>query len=272
MPDQKNPRIELNLDLEKLRQVGYLGPRRASAFLCFGLTPTRGEPPKSATLNHSFNIQFLPDPLPTPLAEQIVGEYRIWLIGNALRELDLHYHLFLDQAWATAQFAALHGKSVKSNYIIPQVSQETNAASKMKKLYKVLNASDEKALSQLWSVTNARNCLTHSAGIVTPRFANIDCKQLGLRWLGQQVRLEQGEEFVEIGPEFQPLQAPDPSKEANVVVRLVEKERRFDVGKQIDLSAHDLHEICFFFMQLVDQTIEHLLQHTLKMGIPNQNP
>jgi hypothetical protein len=271
LPPKRN--VELNFDLTKLKDQGLLGVRRASAFLCFGLIPTYGEPPKSASLDTAFRFQFLPEPLPEELAIQIVAEYRTWLVGGALRELDLHCHLFLDAVWRTSQWASLHGKSVPSNFRVSEISQDTNAASKLKKVLKALKGDDSDSIRRLWTITNARNCLTHNAGMVSPRYANSEeNKKLKISWLGQQLRLEQGDAFTEITPEGNSFQAPDPSKEAHVVMRFLEREKSFDVGTQILLTPHELHELCFFYVMLVERIMEQVKTFFGGVGIlPPEN-
>jgi hypothetical protein len=272
MSESNSPqKARLNIDLNKLKELGFLGIRRASAFLCFGLTPTYGEPPKTATLNSAVNFQFLPNPLPEELAHQIVAEYRTWLIGNALRELDLHSHLFFDEVWRVAQWASLNGQRVKSDHRVSEISSDTNSASKLEKIIQALDGGEDKdAVRYLRSIANARNCLTHHAGVVSARHANLDGKQLILTWLGQELRLEQGESFIQITPETSfPFQAPDPSKEAVVTIKFVEKEKRFEIGSQIILTEYELHELCFFYYWLIERVMKRVTDVFLSKGLAN---
>lgn len=261
-------RAELHFDLNKLKEIGFVGVRRASAFMCLGLTPTVGEPPKNLSLNSAVNFQFLPTPLPEEMSLAIVAHYRTWLVGNALRELDLHCHLFLDEAWRIVQWLKLHNTQVKSDFKVSEISGDTNAASKLKKIYKALGvAPNADLVSQVWSITNARNCLTHNAGLVNSRYANKDEKQLKLAWVGPELRLRQGEKFTVITPEGSNFRAPDPSKEALIEMQFLEREKLFDIGIRIDLTPHELHEICFFYTRITETVVASLGDHFRSKGL-----
>jgi hypothetical protein len=150
---------------------------------------------------------------------------------------------------------------------VSEISQDTNAASKLKKVLKALKGDDPDSIRQLWTITNARNCLTHNAGVVAPRYANLDGNKLRILWLGQQLRLEQGDAFTEITAEGTSFQAPDPSKEAHVVMRFMEREKLFEIGKQIQLTPHELHELCFFYVLLVERVLEKVQTFFREIGI-----
>jgi len=63
------------------------------------------------------------------------------------------------------------------------------------------------------------------------------------------------------------LQTPDPSKEADVVLRLLEKERTFELGTRVELSPYDLHELCFFYCLLVERVVKHLRDYLARLGV-----
>jgi hypothetical protein len=193
---------QINVDFNALREIAYLGVRRAAAFLSIGLSQTENYVPASLALLEHSNWHFFPEPLAEPAGQAAVKEFRAWLIGNALRELDLHFSLFLDSIGSLEKLSKLHGTRVRSDHRIKQTSGETNAAKKFETVMRELGEAMPDA-SMLWSLSNARNCLTHTIGIVTERHAKSDGTLL-IRWLGLEARLVQGEHQIVIPPVFLP--------------------------------------------------------------------
>jgi hypothetical protein len=185
------------------------------------------------------------------------------LVGNALRELDLHFSLFLDSTWTMLAWSKLHGTVMSSAQTVKQILNETNSAKKLGMVMRELGDA-EPDTSALRSLSNARNCLTHSAGVVVPRYAHSNG---ALRWTGLEARLQQGEQYVVMPPVIDMLQAPDPSKGAQVVVEVVEREKRFAVGTKIELAPGELHEICFYYQRLTDQVMGRFAADLAARGI-----
>lgn len=271
MTDSDKPtpqQATFRLDLTQLREVSYKGIRRAAGFLGVGLNSLPSAP-TSAALDQDSMWRFLPDPLPEQVASQLVGEFRIWLIANAFREIDLHFGLFIDDVWRFGQWARLHNSRVSWDHSVSDISQETNAASKYAKTLSSLEVADQD-VSLLWSLSNTRNCLTHNAGVVRERDAKVD-GQIAVKWLGLETRLQQGDDYIVFGPGRYGVQAPDPSKEAEVVTVVVERDKRFSIGQRIELSAAELHEICFYYMRLTDQLVQNLVEYCDRLGIPRSD-
>lgn len=266
-------KAHLNFDIGQVNANGIKGVNRAAAFLGMGLFPTRQAPPKSVSIEGGINWRFLPDPLPDPLANQIASEYKVWLIGNALRELDLHFSLYLDEVWRVAQWGSLHGKQVKSDHRIEEIDGDTNAAKKLARILEVFG--DKKPdTEQLWSLSNARNCLSHNAGIVSERYAKPEGK-LKLAWMAFDVELIQGDNVVTVTRENLPLHVPDTTSKAEIRATFRAHERLFEIGQRIDLNEHELTEICGFYHLTVTQTSKKLQDYLVSLGIvvvPKENP
>jgi hypothetical protein len=268
---QKSITRELVVDFAELREISYKGVRRAAAFLGIGLPVTENYVPESLSLTQYSMWQFFPEPIPKSVGMEAVSEFRSWLVGNALRELDLFFNLFLDAIWNTAAWSELHGTRVRSTHTIEQIASETNGAKKFSKVMRKLG--DPKPdTSMLWSLSNARNCLSHNGGIVAPRYAKFDGALL-IRWIGLEARLQQGERYIVLPPVIvDAFQAPDPSQEADVVIVVVEREKRFAIGEKIDLRPEELHEICFYYQQLTDQVVKGLADSLKARGIGPRAP
>jgi len=258
--------LQLKIDNDKLREIAKLGVRRAAAFLGVGLPVTENYIPASLALAQDSMWRFFAEPLPEQLGREAVREFRSWLVGNALRELDSHFSRFLDETWAMLAWSKLHGTIVSSAHTVKQISNETNAAKKLGMLMRELGDA-EPDTSMLWSMSNARNCLTHNLGVVAPRHANSDGALL-IRWSAFETRIQQGDQHIVVPPVIiGGLQAPDPSQEADLVMVIVEREKRFAVGEKIELKPGELHEICIYYSRLTDKVMERFAGDLASRGI-----
>jgi len=262
----------LHIDLDQLQQIALIGLRRAASFMAVGLNSTKGDVLPSLALSDVSMWRFLPDPAPEALAQEAVREFRVWVIGNGLRELDAHFNRYLDAVWPAIQLGKLHGQKVPWSFTPDDISGDTNASKKFSKIMQEIGGDDSQA-GRLWSLTNARNCLTHSAGIVGKRHAN-EGDHMKVLWMGVESRLKQGDNEVVIdkviGPEG--LTAPDPSKEAEIVVVVVEREKVFPIGQPVALEPHELHEICWYYSHLTGVMIAALTAFFAAAGLTQEGP
>jgi hypothetical protein len=120
--EQKTPESEppgqqttLEINFGKLKEMSALGVRRAAAFLGIGLNSTNTLEGLSLALTDQSMWRFFSEPEPEATIKEAVSEFRIWITGNALRELDAHFSLFLDEVWFTLEFAKLHGTKVPTD-------------------------------------------------------------------------------------------------------------------------------------------------------------
>lgn len=208
-------------------------------------------------------MRFLPEPVPESLAKEAVKEFRSWLIGNALRELDLNFSLFLDRISWYVRLSKLHGKRVRTTHIIKTIAGETNAAKKYDIVMGELGEPKTDS-SMLRSLSNARNCLSHSGGIVSPRHANAD-GSLEIRWLGLQPRLNDGEKRTDLPPVIrEPIHV---SRGGIIEIVFTERAKRFVIGEKIDLTPYDLHEICLYYVQLTERVTAKFADDLASRGI-----
>jgi hypothetical protein len=120
----------LNIDFLKMKEISFLGIRRASAFLGIGLNATRDWKNPSLVLDSFIKWHFLPEPFPEDQMIDAIEEFRRWIIGNSLRELDASFNIFVDEVWAVKEWAKLHNTSVPSSHKIRTISAQTNAANR----------------------------------------------------------------------------------------------------------------------------------------------
>lgn len=262
----------LHIDLDQLQQIALIGVRRAASFMAVGLNSTKGDELPSLVLSTESMWRFFPDPAPDALAQEAVREFRAWVIGNGLRELDAHFNRFLDAVWPAIQLGKLHGQKVPWTFTPDDISGDTNASKKCSKIMQEIGGDDSQA-GRLWTLTNARNCLTHAAGIVGKRHAN-EGDHMRVLWMGLESRLKQGDNEVVIdkviGPEG--LMAPDPSKEAAIVVVVVEREKVFPIGQPVALEPSELHEICWYYSHLSGVVTTALTAFFAAAGLVQQTP
>lgn len=258
--------VSLTINFDQLRNLSRLGIRRAAAFLSIGLSRTDDFLPASLSLTNHTYIHFLPDPIPEAVARSAVKEFRSWLIGNALRELDLHFNLFLDRIWSTVQLTKLHGQRVSSSHVINnKISNDTNAANKLATVMAELGVPNYDT-SCFRSLSNARNCLAHSAGVVRSRDVNSG-NNLVIKWICFEPRSTQGEKEIVFAPVFEPFQVPASSEETWLAAKIVEREKAFAIGKSIELSPHELHEICAYYLRISDHALEAFSKFLKARGI-----
>jgi len=241
-PDPERHHITINLDL--LKSIGTKGVLRASGFLGLAFRRPDAPLPTSATLAGPNTYVFLPEPLPPELAAELVSEFNAWLIGNALQELDRHFSLFVDEVWRLLDLTEAHGQIVPAGFAVTEISQDTNAARKYEKVAERLTIDDPRS-DRLWTISNARNCLVHAAGRVRERDTNDASGRLKLVWLAMEHRITQGDSYVVFADE--PVQAPDPNQEAQMVIAVVDREKFFDIGAPITLTPRELQELCLYY-------------------------
>src|ERR1700682_3944254 len=108
--------LNVSVDIAAIQEIAQRGVRRTVAFLGLGLWVLRDGPPTSVTLESRFLVQWFPDPLPAESAAEIADEYQAWIIGSALRKLDQHFALFLDEVWERTRLAEFHGRQIPSGF------------------------------------------------------------------------------------------------------------------------------------------------------------
>jgi len=270
--DNSRPIGPLNIDFAKLKEMSALGVRRAAAFLGIALNSTGGAATPALALTDHSMWRFFPFPEPEAVVKEAVAEFRLWVTGNALRELDAHFSLFLNEVWFSLEVAKLHGTEVPAGYEIKGIANDTNAASKFEKVFEALGQKNDDG-GALRSLSLARNSLSHSHGVVTNRHTNLD-GGLEIKWLGLESRIQQNEKYVVIGPTFDGIgvQAPDPSEDASLVVVVVERKKVFAVGQRIMLDPLDLHEICFNYLKLTDKLLLVFQEFLKERGIVKPEP
>jgi hypothetical protein len=252
--------MNVSVDIVAIQEIAQRGVRRTFAFLGLGLSALRDGPPTSVTLENRFLVQWLPDPLPAESAAEIAHEYEAWIIGSALRELDQHFGLFLDEVWEWTRLGDFHGRQIPAEFGPDQKFKQTNVCGKLAQVEAKLGI---KGISSDFfsSYTLARNALSHNNGVVRLRDTNRS-GSLSIRWHTPTVVIKaDGKEHI-----FdQHGESPDRifGSDAEAVFRMSEREAVILEGQRIALSRFDLCGICISY-QNAAETVSNGLAQFLK--------
>ncbi|MEP6838979.1 MAG: hypothetical protein ABJA75_13055 [Bradyrhizobium sp.] len=104
--------ITLNIDLAALKDIVGLGARRASAFMCLGLRSAADTSILDLSLDSRTQVQFFERDVPIEVVREAQSNFRIWIIGNGLRELDQAMSIFCDQLFEVLRLLDFNKKPI----------------------------------------------------------------------------------------------------------------------------------------------------------------
>ena len=259
--------IQLNFD--DIKNIMHTGIRRASSFVRLGLDDLDQRGLGDFNLAAGVEYRFWPEVISEADRSAVKEEYKGWLVGNCLRELDLFYGLFLDKIWFALELGELHGTIVRSDYMFDnKFSRQTNGANKHKAIAEKLG--NPAHFEILNSISLARNALTHHAGVIrSPTDCNNDGRdRLSMKWLALcMVASRGGAEIVVDQMPFDTELLPG-TGETTTAMRLVEKTIETQAGQRLELSGAQLSELCMFYTIVCDQVIAALGKFVASKGIP----
>lgn len=259
----------IRFEPDELREIAYLGVRRASAFMSIGLQTTEEFIPNSLSVERHSMLRFMPETISEADAKVAVQEYRSWIIGNSLRELDLNFNIFLDRAYHLIQLSKLHGTRLKVELRLPNVAGQTNVGEKYKAVMSEIGGSEPNDASMLRSLSNARNCLAHNNGIVTERYAHTN-GNLEMMWIGIEGRIPDRDPPIIFPPVISdPIEV---AKGERIEMAVVVRRKCFVIGSKVELTPHELQEICFLYIRLTDKVVDNFLKDLRARGIPSDPP
>ena len=167
---EKAAEMAFEIDLTKVTAPAMIAVLRAAAFLAMGFRAVNLPLPTELHVDQHSMITFFPSPISPQVAHDVVSQFRVWLIGAALRELDAVYSLYLDGVF---QAATMIKERVPSNDIMrrkvaKKFVAETNVSKKLRELRATFGLRVN-SRSHIERVSMARNVLQHAAGIVRNR-------------------------------------------------------------------------------------------------------
>lgn len=263
----------IKIDVDAMREVVSIAIRRVSAFVRFGLDNVDERDGGDFNLTASLVYRFWPEVIPDLDRVAAREEYRAWLVGSCLRELDLFYGLFLDKIWFTIEVGKLHGTKVRSDHVFDQAfARKTNIAVKQKIVAKQLGITDY--FDELNSLSLARNALAHHAGVVR---SPVDCNnvsrnELNIKWLAfDMVASRNGEEVVVAQMPLDTSILPG-SGEVDISLRFAPRVLDVPAGHHIMLSNSQIAELCMFYKIICDKTIDGCISFLRDKGIYVRSP
>lgn len=257
--------MHLTLDYAPTREIVYIACRRAAAFMGFGLNAARNDTLTDFTLSREYSLHWFPDDLSTETIAEYKREFEGWIVAGGLRELIEGFSVFLDRLYELTLIASCNGQQLGSDF------HSRIAAVKNKGLPgKQLAFREEFAISSelapfLKTLHEARNCLSHERGVVTPAYFNTE-SALEVRWRAFElfIKKEDGEETVLTLRQDAPPVGPF-DQSANVLMRQLVRTRTFAAGELMRFSFQDLAEICIFIYLAADSffmpAVEFAKQH-----------
>lgn len=262
MTDTGGQPRQVILDLDEVRAPLSVGARRAKMFITLGSRPLEGELELDALMGPRTRLQIFGQALTEVQQASAKAEYAAWVTDSALRDLDLHFHLFLDRIWWAWQVAA-HGPLVPEGFVPQGIESETNSATKAKRVLEALGEA-EPDVAHFRSLSNARNVLAHHVGIVPPEKAFHD-GQLQVSWLAMTQRFidEDGVEHP-WDEETGQIHSDRPTR-FQVTYEVVA--RRFAPGERVRLTPHEVVQIALFYEIEGGKIFERLFQRLQDVGV-----
>ena len=248
------------VDLSDLLSIAQVGVRRASAFMALGLKVAADNEITSVQLDSNFRLQFMPEPLSVKQSAEVRDHFAKWIVANGLRELDQHFAAYADAIYPAFIVVGNGGKLPPDVDARAKVmSNDTNLGNKLRRLQ---NEFELKLsyVTHIASLSYARNAITHNLGRVAFRHCN-EGMALKLQWRGMDLLVE-GKAF---SGAFEPFVVEEGG---GVAVRFTDRTRTIQLGEVIDLSPHDLSEICLTFQQQAAEVHLGIVGYAKKMGIP----
>lgn len=268
MHDQTSRIRYLNFNILGLQERAYIGVRRAAAFLGVSERFVEGSFPRSLTLGHKLKQQFLPDPYPEENIFELKENWKAWIIGNALRELDQFTSLFLDDAYDMAQEVLIFSGDYSPDYSWRRIEKITNVAEKHRRVLEQVgffsgnHIEDQKCLV---SLSHARNCLSHDLGVVTSKRTTHDA--MIVRWVAPRIFVQQGDKKYYIDEQSMPFSLDKDGPEGTIMVNFEIIERKFSVGDNILFTPDDLLGMCHFYKMIIDKICQEISKYASIHGV-----
>ncbi len=264
------PQVNLNIDFNQIREVADKPVKRAAAFMGLGLNAAYDKEFKNYQLAPITQIEVIPSNLNSNSISHLKSEFALWIIAGGLNELIEGFESFLERI-----------------HLIPLLIKLRNGtlthleARKERKKFTYLGLKDKLSLLRekhslnledapyLESLAFARNCFTHRHGIVSPADLKNGASELTIEWKGMDVFVStpEGEEIPIIpsaGKESIFLKKGGTIKLRPNVIRSC----KFAKGQLIQLSPHDLAEICLFVKTTSRAFIQEVQAYVKRQVIP----
>ncbi|GJE27695.1 hypothetical protein LKMONMHP_2556 [Methylobacterium organophilum] len=225
--------------------------QRAAVFLGYAVNAAEGTPLSSVRLKAPIELSVgVPDPIPEEQRPAYQQQFRNWVIGQALIELDQNYQRFVVSSIET--IADLEHFKTHRTLCLVHKPNLANTWTVHEQFHSPAGHTDQSHLDEsryLRSLGNARNCLAHDSGLVTERRLT-DGDTMPIRWPGQDIyqTLHSGER--QLLQREHPFEVRQEDIGTTLSAEAVVREKIYRAGDTILFSSTDLSEIIFFYQIL----------------------
>ena len=259
-----NQKYEINF--KQILEIAQIGVRRASVFMGFGVNAALDYDFTNYHLTHLTGLQLVPDDVPAETLSNFKKEFKTWIEGNGFRELVESFLSFLDRVHEAAYMIKSAGKSIKVSELQKRqaIYEKQGLPSKLNLLRSEFGITP-KHPEYIKSLNKARNCLTHRRGVVGVEDL-ADGKHCIVKWLGADLFIEtsNGERHLVEDCIKNKKSFPE---DTMVMMQMVEREKKFDLGSPMSLTTRELAEVCWFFQREAASTIEATVEYARSSGI-----
>lgn len=257
---------EITIDFNKLLKIALTGVRRVSIFMGFGVNAALDEQFKTFQLSQITKIQLVSSDVSDDVLHQYKEKFLIWIEAQGFRDLVETFAVYLDNLHEACQLIRTRKLS--------QENRDNHLAFCKKGTWKKLKILKERFSVQpdnpnyLVSLTWARNCLVHRQGVVGPEDIRGEGKALEVSWLGMDVliRTPTGEEHYLLDNLQQ--KTLDLADGGEVMLKFIERSRKFSLGETLKLSTRDLAEISWYYTREAKSICKAAEAFAKKSGIP----
>lgn len=260
---------EIRIDFEKMAAIISVAVRRVSAFIRLGLDRLDERTGIDFDLTSSVNYRWWPPNIDPDVHTEVREEYRAWLIGSCLRELDLFYGLFLDRIWFAVEVLEHHSASTLGRAKFDtKFTKDTNVANKQKRVSAKLGVADQ--YQRFNSLSLARNALAHNAGIIRASDCNDDSRaRLVISWAAFEMTARRaGEERVVERSPFDTHELPGEGK-IEFLLRIQPRTLEVAIGERLEFTDAQLAELAMYYKSTADLMIQALSKAYKAAGLGN---
>lgn len=244
------------INLDEIKEIVYLGVRRASVFMGLGINAAYDDSFKKYELTDITSMQFVNSNASDSEIKHFKEEFASWITMNGFRELIETLSIFLDKIFNVCLFIS------STNSVIDKPNKLRNKFSQKGIEGKLIFLEDMFNIKILYrdcifAINKARNCLAHRRGILG--IEDCDNRKFELKWMSTEIFAQKKTGEITI------FELPIPEvgvllEEGEAIkVRLIEKKLLFNIEEVIRLTPRNLSEICYFIMILTDKIIKEVI-------------
>lgn len=170
----------------------------------------------------------------------------IWVLGCALRDLVESFERILEPVYYFGTFGRSKLKEIPFEDVetLKERFDKGGLDLKIVRLRKHLGI-DVQYAEEFASLNKVRNCLTHRGGMVQKWDCDsLEAPYLTVKWLGFDPKIE-----LPDGERVTVVPGMNVASGGTLLIEVVQRTRRFNLGTSLDFQAHELSELLFMFSE-----------------------